>query len=80
MSRPPPVFAQRPSSSAPSPWQSHLTKVMAIRPETQGVFTIDLVFRDACRGLRFAPGQFSMLHLPGIGEAALSIASDPAAP
>ena len=74
----PPAFAKRPSSSAPSPWQSHVTRVEAIRPEAPGVLTIDLVFREPCRAIRFAAGQFTMLHLPGIGEAAISIASDPA--
>lgn len=72
-------LATRPSSSAPSPWQSHVTRVMAIRPEAPGVFTIDLVFRDGPQASRFEPGQFHMLHLPGIGEAAFSIASDSAA-
>ncbi|MGB8853082.1 MAG: FAD/NAD(P)-binding protein [Pirellulales bacterium] len=75
-----PALAQRPSSSAPSPWRSHGTRVTAIRPEAPGVFTIDLVFREPCHAFGFAPGQFTMLHLPGIGEAAISIASDPAVP
>ena len=74
------ALGQRPSSSAPSPWQSHMTRVAAIRHESPGVFTIDLVFRDDCHAFRFAAGQFTMLHLPGIGEAAISIASDPAVP
>jgi NAD(P)H-flavin reductase len=80
MSGPLPVLAQRPSSPAASPWQSLVTRVMAIRPETPGVFTLDLVFRDPCHAFRFEPGQFTMLHLPGIGEAAISIASDPTVP
>lgn len=80
MSGPLPVLVKRPSMSAPSPWQSHVTRVMAIRHESPGVHTIDLVFREARRVFRFEPGQFTMLHLPGIGEAAISIASDPAVP
>ena len=75
-----PVLAERRSSRAPSPWQSHVTRVEAIRPTAPGVFTIDLVFRDGLHAVRFEPGQFHMLHLPGIGEAAISIASDPAMP
>lgn len=75
-----PLLAKRSSLSAPSPWRSHVTRVTAIRPETPGVFTIDLVFRDTRHAFRFEPGQFTMLHLPGIGEAALSLASDPALP
>lgn len=67
-------------SAPPSPWRSHVTRAMAIRPEAPDVFTIDLVFRDPSHAFRFDPGQFSMLHLPGIGEAAISIASDPFVP
>ncbi|MFM8952101.1 MAG: FAD/NAD(P)-binding protein [Planctomycetaceae bacterium] len=67
-------------STPPSPWRSHVTRAMAIRPEAPDVFTIDLVFRDPSHAFRFEPGQFSMLHLPGIGEAAVSIASDPFVP
>jgi NAD(P)H-flavin reductase len=53
---------------------------MAIRDEVTGVRTYDLVFRDSRAAARyeFAPGQFNMLYLPGIGEAAISISSDPA--
>ena len=28
-------------------------------------------------GYRFAPGQFNMLYVPGFGESAISISSDP---
>jgi len=46
------------------------------------VRTYDLEFRDAAvrDGYRFAAGQFNMLYLPGIGEAAISISSDAASP
>jgi len=64
----------------PSPWTAHVMRIAAVRPEIDGVQTIDLVFRDGPPpgGYRFLPGQFNMLCLPGIGEAAISIASDPA--
>jgi NAD(P)H-flavin reductase len=44
------------------------------------VATYDLVFDDADlrAAYRFAPGQFNMLYLPGYGESAISISSDPA--
>jgi NAD(P)H-flavin reductase len=60
-------------------WQSHVTRITAVREEVAGVRTYDLVFRDPAVGAayRFAPGQFNMLYLPGIGEAAISISSDP---
>lgn len=51
-------------------------------PETPGVATYDLVFEDHDIGsdFRFSPGQFNMLYVPGIGEAAISISSDPNTP
>jgi len=64
------------------PWRSHPARILRIRPEVPGVQTYDLEFRDARVGdaYRFAAGQFNMLYLPGIGEAAISIASDSATP
>jgi NAD(P)H-flavin reductase len=55
-------------------------RIAAIRDEVTGVRTYDLAFRDSRAAARyeFAPGQFNMLYLPGIGEAAISISSDPA--
>ncbi len=60
-------------------WHHHVTRIVAIHEEIAGVRTYDLAFRDsdAAAGYAFAPGQFNMLYLPGIGEAALSISSDP---
>jgi NAD(P)H-flavin reductase len=60
-------------------WQHHAARIAAIRDEVKGVRTYDLVFRDPTAASRytFAPGQFNMLYLPGIGEAAISISSDP---
>jgi NAD(P)H-flavin reductase len=60
-------------------WQHHAARIAAIRDEVAGVRTYDLVFRDptAAASYTFAPGQFNMLYLPGIGEAAISISSDP---
>lgn len=65
--------------SADDAWKSHVTRIAAVREEIAGVRTYDLVFRDAsaAAAFRFAPGQFNMLYLPGIGDAAISISSDP---
>jgi NAD(P)H-flavin reductase len=65
-------------AAAVDPWRSHPARIVAIRPEIDGVRTYDLVFddRSAREAYRFLPGQFNMLHLPGIGEAAISISSD----
>jgi NAD(P)H-flavin reductase len=49
-----------------------------VRPETPRVATYALDFADpgAAAAYRFQPGQFNMLYLPGVGEAAISVSSD----
>lgn len=71
-----------PLSLSANPWQTHPANIVAIRTETPGVRSYDLEIGEvALRDrYRFAPGQFNMLYLPGIGEAAISISSDPATP
>lgn len=68
--------------SAANPWLPHLTTIGAVTPEVTGITTYQLDFLDpeAAASYRFAPGQFNMLYLPGIGEIAVSISSDPAEP
>jgi NAD(P)H-flavin reductase len=55
-----------------------MATVCAVAPETPGVATCDLAFDDA--GYTFRPGQFNMLYVPGVGEVAISVSSDPAEP
>ena len=63
-----------------SPWVTYVACIRDIKPETPGVTTYELVFEDgeAAARYRFQPGQFNMLYLPGFGESAISISSDPA--
>lgn len=52
--------------------------VAAIRQQTHDTVTVDL---DALEEpVPFAPGQFDMVYAYGVGEAAISISSDPADP
>jgi NAD(P)H-flavin reductase len=62
-----------------NPWVPHLATIHSIKKETPGVQTFELTFNDPAMGsnYRFLPGQFNMLYLPGIGEAAISVSSDP---
>jgi len=62
-----------------NPWVANSAQIVDIRPEVPGVSTYDLVFdnADVAKGYRFKPGQFNMLYLPGFGESAISISSDP---
>lgn len=61
-------------------WVAHSARIEAIRPEVPGVTTYDLTLDEpsVAAGYRFDPGQFNMLYLPGYGESAISISSDPA--
>lgn len=47
--------------------------------ESPTIFTLQLRLRDAAAqaAYRFAPGQFNMLYLPGVGEVPISVMSDP---
>jgi NAD(P)H-flavin reductase len=51
-----------------------------ITPEVEGVATYHLAFTDTATAAdyRFAPGQFNMLYLPGVGEMPISLSADPA--
>ncbi len=70
------------NASDRDPWRSHPARIVRIADEIPGVRTYDVAFEEpAVRdAFRFAPGQFNMLHLPGIGEAAISISSDRRSP
>ena len=61
------------------PWVAHSARIVDIRSEVPHVSTYDLVFDndDVAAAYRFKPGQFNMLYLPGYGESAISISSDP---
>ncbi len=56
--------------------------IQAAKPEAYGITTFSLAFTDPedAAGYRFAPGQFNMLYLPGYGEVAISLSSDPNEP
>jgi len=56
--------------------------IKRIQQETLDTATYSLAFTDpaVAERYRFLPGQFNMLYLPGIGEVAISISSDPGQP
>ncbi len=62
------------------PWDTQTVIVRAIKPELADTATYDLELCDAGFATRyaFAPGQFNMLYVPGVGEAAISVSDDPA--
>lgn len=60
------------------PWVPVALPVVEVRRETSDVAT--LVLDATTAPCPFAPGQFNMLYRFGLGEAAISIAGDPADP
>lgn len=64
------------------PMAPHTAVIKGIQHNTLDTATYHLAFTDpaVAASYRFLPGQFNMLHLPGIGEVAISISSDPAQP
>jgi len=69
------------SASIPAvqPYLPMEAEVVARAQETRDMFTLRLRLTDPREreSYRFAPGQFNMLHVPGVGAAPISIASDP---
>ena len=57
----------------------HAATVVARTQESPTIFTLQLRLDDAAAqaAFRFAPGQFNMLYLYGVGEVPISIMSDP---
>ncbi|MDP1929746.1 MAG: FAD/NAD(P)-binding protein [Thiobacillus sp.] len=57
----------------------HAATVVARTQESPTIFTLQLRLDDAAAqaAYRFAPGQFNMLYLYGLGEVPISIRSDP---
>ncbi len=62
-----------------NPYLPHVAKIVERRQESDTIFTLRLRFEDAAvrEAYRFAPGQFNMVYLYGVGEVAISIVSDP---
>jgi NAD(P)H-flavin reductase len=73
-----PAASTSPTVDRLNPWQAHCVRIRSIQPEVLGIATYELALEDvAAKAFRFQPGQFNMLYLPGIGESAISISSDP---
>ena len=65
--------------TAHNPWLTWNATVVSTTPESPGVATYDIVLEDSrvAEQFQFRPGQFNMLYVPGIGEAAISISGNP---
>lgn len=63
-------------------WLPVPAKMMGMRVENENTRTYDVQIADpeVRKMYRWRPGQFNMLYVPGVGEAAVSISSDPDRP
>ena len=52
-------------------------RVLRVVDESHDTFTVHLDMSDRSGGFHFAPGQFNMLYLYGIGEVPISVSGDP---
>ncbi len=66
--------------AAVHPMVPDLARITRVVREVEGVFTIHLDVSRRPGGFPFAPGQFNMLYVVGVGEVAISISGDPARP
>lgn len=69
------------SAVLPEPMLPVPAVIREIKPEVYGISTFTISPRDPAQTfVPFRPGQFNMIHLPGFGEVAISISSDPSVP
>ena len=63
-------------------WVPVPARILAIHQENFNTKTFTVEFTDEYlrSAYRFDPGQFNMIYVPGIGEAAISISSNPHQP
>ncbi|HLX62967.1 MAG TPA: FAD/NAD(P)-binding protein [Planctomycetota bacterium] len=52
-------------------------RIERMRKETSDTFTLDLVAAGSAAPFTFAPGQFNMIYVFGVGEVPISISGDP---
>jgi NAD(P)H-flavin reductase len=62
------------------PMSTSPVRVKRVRKETYDTFTFELFPVNGIDGFPFAPGQFNMLYVPGVGEVPISISGDPGKP
>lgn len=61
----------------PDPMLPMTYRIQCVKQETDDTFTLEILPEDTRKGFSFAPGQFNMLYVFGVGEVPISISSDP---
>jgi len=67
-------------TGASNPMVPRPFRVQRVRKETYDTFTLELESANGADGCPFAPGQFNMVSVFGMGEAPISISGDPTKP
>jgi NAD(P)H-flavin reductase len=70
-----PLTLEQPVTTLPDPMLPEPCRILRTRRETHDTFTLEL---EPANGFSFAPGQFNMLYVFGVGEVPISISGDPA--
>ena len=68
------------SVAPPGPMVPVFCRVLKTRQETRDTFTIELEPPAPAQAPLFAPGQFNMLYVFGVGEVPISVSGDPRRP
>jgi len=61
----------------PDPMLPTPHRIQRVKQETDDTFTLELLPVDSTTRFSFAPGQFNMLYVFGVGEVPISISSNP---
>ena len=67
-------------AALPDPMIPSRFRLRRVRRETYDTFTLELEPANGADGFSFAPGQFNMLYVFGVGEVPVSISGDPTNP
>jgi NAD(P)H-flavin reductase len=67
----------RPMAAPADPMRPETYRVLSVRRETHDTFTLGLIPTAHKGTAAFAPGQFNMLYVFGVGEVPISISGDP---
>jgi NAD(P)H-flavin reductase len=65
------------TTGVPDPMLPHPHRVKKVRRETEDTFTLELEPQNGAGIHAYAPGQFNMLYVFGVGEVPISISGDP---
>src|SRR5271157_1147779 len=61
----------------PDPMLPMPYRIQRVKQQTYDTFTLEILPEDSGKRFSFAPGQFNMLYVFGVGEVPISISSDP---